>query len=249
MLSVANQTVVPNEVIIADDGSKSETKELVSSLKARLNFPIKHVWHQDDGFRKTIILNEAIRVSLGDYIIQTDGDILLHKNFIQDHLENCEQGYFIRGSRSLISEQRTHELLHQKIAELKWTDSGLSNKFNSIFSPGLSKLFSIFDNPNSIEGVKGCNFSFWKKDFLKVNGFNNDFCGWGREDSEIAARLINSGVKKKHLKFRAVCFHLHHEFFSRESDKKNIEMLNRVIDEKIAWAKDGFSTVHPAVLF
>ncbi len=249
LLSVLKQTVLPNEILIADDGSKNDTKEFIDKFRKLTSIPIKHVWHKDDGFRKTIILNEAVRVGSFDYIIQTDGDILLHSNFIQDHLESAKPNYFIRGSRSLIDESRTKELLRDKVCQLKWTDVGLGNKFNSIYNPLLNKLFSVFNAPRSIEGVKGCNFSFWKKDFIKVNGFNNDIVGWGREDSELAIRMINSGVLKKHLKFKAVCFHLHHNIFSRDSDARNTKMLEEAIASKSKWAENGFDKKHPVKLF
>ncbi len=93
--------------------------------------------------------------------------------------------------------------------------------------------------------MKGCNFSFWKKDFINVNGFNNDFVGWGREDSELAVRLINNGIFKIHLKFKAICFHLHHEIFSRERDEKNLQMLAEAMRNKIKFAPNGYTQVHP----
>lgn len=249
LLSVLKQTVLPNEILIADDGSKEETKNFINEFRKRTTIPIKHVWHEDEGFRKTIILNEAVRLSSCEYVIQTDGDILLHPDFIQDHLEDCRKGHYIRGSRSLISEERTKELLKEKIFQLGWKNSGLKNKFNSIHNPALSFVFSFFSNPKSIEGVKGCNFSFWKEDFIKVNGFNNDITGWGREDSELAIRLINAGVFKKHLKFKAVCFHLHHNIFSRESDERNMNMLREATKNKTKWAVNGFDHKNACQVF
>jgi hypothetical protein len=246
---VKSQTLLPDEILIADDGSKPETKHAIDEIRAKFKLPIRHIWQEDKGFRKTMILNETLRVGTCEYIIQTDGDILLHRHFIQDHIESAKRGYFIRGSRSLISENRTKQLLEEKIFQLKWTDLGLSNKFNSIYNPFLSHIFSLFNNPTSIVGVKGCNFSFWKEDFIRVNGFNNDFNGWGREDSEIAVRLINSGIKKRHLKFRAVCFHLHHGYFSREYDKINTAMLKEAVAKKITWAVNGYTTFSPVVQY
>lgn len=96
LLSILNQTVFPIEVIIADDGSTNKTKELIE--KYQKIFPVKlmHVWHEDDGFRKTIILNEAYRIAQGDYIIQIDGDIILNKYFIEDHLKNANQAISLK---------------------------------------------------------------------------------------------------------------------------------------------------------
>lgn len=249
LLSVLKQTISPDEILIADDGSRNETKTYIQKFFKQTGIPIKHIWHEDNGFRKTIILNEAIRVSSGEYIIQTDGDMILHPLFIQDHLESIKLAHFIRGSRSLIDEKRTKELLTEKIYQINWKDSGLINKFNSIHSPFLNRLFSIYNNPYSIEGVKGCNFSFWKEDFIRVNGFNNEIVGWGREDSELAIRMINNGVLKRHLKFKAVCFHLYHTIFSRANEERNTQMLHAAIEKKIKWAENGYNTKYPVQIF
>lgn len=247
--SVQAQSILPNEILIADDGSKTETKRVIDGFRIKIPVPIKHVWHEDLGFRKTIILNEAIRHSVCDYIIQIDGDIILHPRFVEDHLRHKTEGFFIRGSRTLISKKRTIELIRQNSVSICWADRGLSHNFNSMRSPFLSLLFEAFNSKRSIEGVKGCNFSFWKKDFIGVNGFNNDIVGWGREDSELAIRLINNKVFKKHLKFKAVCFHLHHEIFSRERDTRNMEMLKGAIQERTIWASNGYTILNEHLIF
>lgn len=244
--SIFYQVHMPDEILIADDGSREDTKEMIDSYRPLINVPMKHIWHEDLGFRKTIILNEAIRQSSYEYVIQTDGDIILHPDFIKDHLEHARPGFFVRGSRALISPKKTSRLIEAKNNHITWNDRGIENKLNAFRDPVLSSVFGLFNNKHSIEGVKGCNFSFWKKDFIKVNGFNNDFVGWGREDSELAVRLINSGVYKIHLKFNAICFHLHHEIFSRERDQKNLQMLGEAMRNKTTFAPHGYAQMHPS---
>jgi glycosyltransferase involved in cell wall biosynthesis len=247
ILSVLNQSVLPGEILIADDGSKEETKKRIQQLRKKTSIPIRHFWHDDIGFRKTIILNEAVRHSRFDYIIQTDGDILLHPQFIEEHLKNAKEGFYLRGSRTLIDEETTNELLKKKQFQLKWRSKGIRNRLNAIHHIILSKVFMQFNNPTSIEGVKGCNFSFWKKDFVAVNGFNTEIIGWGREDSELAIRLINNRVYKQHLKFQAVCFHLHHTIFSRDRDERNMKMLKAAIENKIVWAEQGYESINNVI--
>lgn len=243
--SALDQTVLPGEILIADDGSTEETKTLIQEIRKKTTVPIRHFWHKDDGFRKTIILNEAVRHSQFDYIIQTDGDILLHRRFIEEHLANAKEGFYLRGSRTLIDESTTKELINSRNHQINWLSKGIKNRFNSIHNSIISKIFMLFNNPHSIEGVKGCNFSFWKKDFVGVNGFNTEIVGWGREDSELAIRLINNQVYKQHLKFQAVCFHLHHTIFSRDRDERNMKMLQAAIENKTVWAEKGYSIINP----
>ena len=142
LLSALGQTVLPGEILIADDGSTEETKTLIQEIRKKTTVPIRHFWHEDTGFRKTIILNEAVRHSRFDYIIQTDGDILLHRRFIEEHLNNAKEGFYLRGSRTLIDEPTTKELIHTKSHHMSWLSKGIKNRFNAI----LAEVFPCFPN-------------------------------------------------------------------------------------------------------
>ena len=83
--------------------------------------------------------------------------------------------------------------------------------------------------------------AFWKNDLMKVNGYNEAFTGWGREDSEIAIRLMNAGIKKQFIKMGAICYHLYHPVASRELEKKNILMMAEAIEQKRTKAEDGLN--------
>ncbi len=112
LASVVHQTILPNEILIADDGSNSSTTQLIESFKA--NHPtlnVIHVWHEDKGFRLAAIRNKAIGVAVSDYIIQIDGDIILDPHFIADHLSIAARGYFVTGSRLLLGQKITEQLL------------------------------------------------------------------------------------------------------------------------------------------
>lgn len=236
--SVHLQSVFPDEILIADDGSKEDTKELINLWKTKSSIPIKHFWQEDKGFRKTIILNKAISGSEADYIIQIDGDIILSPKFIQDHYEERKEGFFLNGSRALINEENTKKLLNTKALCLKSVKKNIKNKINATRFPLLSKYFRK-DHIKS-DNVKGCNFSFWKKDFIAVNGYNNEMNGWGHEDIELAARLNNLGIRQRRLKMKAVCYHLHHAFFDRKNEIANLETYHRVINNKIIHCNDGY---------
>ena len=103
--SVLVQSILPGEIIIADDGSKQETSDLINNIKRKSPIPIIHVWQEDNGFRLAQIRNKAIAKSCKDYIIQIDGDVILHKDFIKDHIRFARKGSFVSGSRVLINEK------------------------------------------------------------------------------------------------------------------------------------------------
>ena len=243
--SVLGQTVLPGEIIIADDGSTPETKAVIDDYKELTNVPIKHLWHKDDGYRKTIILNEAIRVASFPYIIQTDGDMIIHKLFIQEHLEAARKGLYIRGSRAMINKSATEKLLQNNSIDVSFFSKGLINRMNSLHSSIVSAFYDAITRSGPKKGVLGCNFSYWKKDVVAVNGYNNGIIGWGHEDTELGARLINNGVSKKNLKYKAVCFHLFHAHFPRESEALHWQLVTKAFAEKIVECANGYSNAHP----
>ena len=247
--SVFAQSMPPGEIIIADDGSSADTKKIIDGYRPLTKIPIRHLWHKDEGFRKTIILNEAVRASTGNYIIQTDGDIILHRHFVKEHVSAAESGSFIRGSRTLINKISTEKLLKNNSAGVHFFSMGLVNRINGFHSIFLSNIFTGVSAGGYKNGVIGCNFSYWKQDFIDVNGYNNDITGWGQEDSELGARLFNNGIKKKNLKYQAICFHLHHPHYSRDRDGFNKQLLEKTIANKITNCRNGFSQHHPVTVW
>ncbi len=238
LISVLNQTHMPDEVLIADDGSKEETRRLIDSYKSRFKVPFVHVWHEDLGFRLAMIRNRALRATTGDYIVQVDGDVILDSHFIADHIDVAERGCFIRGTRCCITEEVSRQLLQEKRASLKIYSKGLKSRFNASRLP-----FAFSRKESEATKVKGCNMAFWKEDLVKVNGYNNQLQGWGHEDEELCCRLINLGLQKKIVKMHAVVYHLHHKLCSRESEDLHKEELKRCIEERVVRAANGYDQI------
>jgi glycosyltransferase involved in cell wall biosynthesis len=241
MESITCQTILPDEVIIADDGSTEETKGLINSFNNNFNIKVIHSWQENIGFRAARSRNNAIFRSSGDYIVLIDGDSILHSNFIEDHIANAELGFFVQGSRVLLTEKKTKKALTQKIINFSFFSSELMNRKNSIHSKLLSLIFS--NKKNHISGIRSCNMAFYKKDCININGFNNEFEGWGREDSEFVVRLINSGVKRKNVRFNAIQFHLWHNSNTRASLERNNAMLEDAINHSIKWCENGINSI------
>ncbi len=234
LLSLTKQSVIPYEVIIADDGSKSDTKDLIDSYQSKFEFPLIHIWHEDTGFRLAEIRNKAIKKAKGNYIIQIDGDIILHKDFIKDHIKNAKKGFFISGSRVLLGEKISKRIIKTKRISINYFSDDLTNKHYTLRLPLLAKFLSSPTNDiqKVIRSIRGCNMSFWKSDLLRINGYNEAIKGWGREDSEISARLINAGLKKISLKFSGIQYHIFHPSQDKDSLSSNDSILEETIREK-----------------
>ena len=237
LMGVLNQSELPDEIIIADDGSGQATKDLIARYSTKSPVPIIHCWHEDLGFRLSAIRNKAIAVAGGDYIIMIDGDIITHPHFIKSHKRNARKGQFIQGSRVLLQEEFTSRVLAEKRIRFNFFNWGIKNRLNTIYSPILSKLISFYSNkPNRI---RGANLSFWKEDVIRINGFNEDFVGWGREDSEFAVRMKNLGIVRKHLKFAGFGYHLYHKESSRASLVKHDYILEQAILQQLTACDNG----------
>ncbi len=234
LLSLLSQAILPDEILIADDGSGSETKELIQKYKSRFNVPLYHIWHEDNGFRLAAIRNKAIAVATGDYIIQIDGDLILHKKFIADHIKFAKQKTFVRASRIYLSLDTSKKLLDQNQIQFSWFDKGISNKLSALHLPFLWQFFEYNYKSKGDERweIHGCNMAFWKKDAIAVNGYNEDFKGWGPEDKEFIVRLSNAGIQKRFIKMGALVFHLYHPENLKGNLLNNESILKAAIKEK-----------------
>lgn len=238
LLSVMNQSVFTYEVLIADDGSKNETKKLIESFQTKFPIPLIHIWHEDKGFRRSAVLNLAISKALGDYIIQLDGDCIIHKDFISDHLNSIEKNTYLYGSRVTIVKEHLGALFSNKIIAFNYFSNSLRKRNRNIHLPFLGTLLYKKNNKLSNK-LRGCNLSYWKQDFINVNGYNEDMIGWGREDSELIIRMMNSGIKGKRLKFKAIVYHIWHKESSKEKLNINHNIQQNAIENKLVWCKNG----------
>lgn len=242
--SISNQSEMPNEVIIADDGSGFVTKQLIDQLRTEFNVPLLHVWHEDLGFRKSLILNKAIKEASSEYIIQIDGDVILDKDFIKDHLSVVEEHTFVRGTRAHLKIEILPEIFKEQRVHFSIFDKGIQNRFNAIRLPALAWVFT--KKKRCSKSVRGCNIAFWKQDFVTVNGYSNDLQGWGHEDEELAARMVHSGVMRKGLKFKAVQYHISHHVSSRSQCSKHRISLRKTLEAKLKRCRNGYQEVQSA---
>jgi len=237
--SVAIQTHLPDEIIIADDGSTDETKQLINSFKSQFSIPLIHVWHEDDGFRKSQILNKAIVKSTGDYIIQSDGDCILHPSFVKDHLKGAINNHYLFGSRVNIQAFYLKNLFSNKQITFNLFSKGIKKRTRALHSAFLSSFYIAQNNYS--KKFRGCNTSFFKSDFLAVNGYNEDITGWGREDSELMLRMHNKGVKARRLRYHGIVFHIWHKEKSKDRCETNDKIQQTVIDNALSWCANGIN--------
>jgi glycosyltransferase involved in cell wall biosynthesis len=241
--SLAHQRVFPLEVIIADDGSGRETKKVIEQFTAKANFTVKHVWQKDEGYQLSKIRNKAFAAATGDYILQTDGDLIFHANFVKDHLQFAKKGCFVSGTRTNITAAKTNEILQLKaFANLKYYAPGIKKRYNAVRFALLKNLNAQLQaSSKNLHYVLGCNMAFWKEDLIKVNGYNEAFKGWGKEDNDLSARLMNAGIKLRFLKFGAIVFHLWHNEAARDFVSVNDSLFQHSLKNNVTFVDWGMN--------
>lgn len=241
LLSVAHQTVYPSEIIIGDDGSREEIGHFIESFKSRLPVPVVHIWHEDQGFRLAKIRNRAIAAAKGDYIISIDGDLVLDKHFIEDHIKFARRNSFVQGGRVLLPKQFTERMMTDPdtapIQQLSYKTPGAKNRKNAIRNALLTKLCAW--QSQELSRIRGCNQAFFREDLIRVNGLNEAFNGWGREDSELAVRFYNAGLTRRNLKFAGVAYHLYHPEADKKGLNENDALLESAIKGKLSYCDLG----------
>lgn len=226
--SIAGQKDFPDEIIVADDGSGEETFKVIEKFRGETSVPVYHVWQEDKGFRLARSRNNAILQSSGDYLIFIDDDIILHPKFITDHLNHAKRGFFYCGTRVRLGEKLTTKAMHSLQNQFPWWEPDLKSRLNTIRIPFLHQI--IRGPGYTYKRLRGCHMAFWKEDLMKVNGFDERYTSYGREDSDIAMRMMHAGIKRINLKWAALCFHMHHPVTKMTSN--NEKMLFEVIRTK-----------------
>lgn len=255
LLSLARQSMMPQEVLIADDGSGPETRDMVRRMQQELQafFPIRHVWQEDQGFRKPRILNESVRQSTGDYLIFIDGDCMAHRHFVRSHVEYAAPDAALSGKRVEIGKELTQWLLNKGKVLNSFNlrllvDSARSDAHHSrrvaeaiqIKNRFLRRL--LHRDRIYPDGLWGCNFSLPKDLFLAINGCDEDFVDGSIEDNDIGIRVLNQGKQLRSVRGLAIIFHLWHAStwsFRNERYEHNRAILRQRIAKKETVCRNG----------
>ncbi|MCW8804391.1 MAG: glycosyltransferase [Ignavibacteriaceae bacterium] len=240
------QTEKNFELIIADDGSNEAVVNEVKKVISQYSFLIKHIWQEDKGFRKSKMLNQAITESASNYIIFIDGDCIPHRAFIEGHLSFSNKSTALTGRRVNLSQKITNQLTENNVRK-----GFLEKHFINLMSDGLfgesidvekgiylkNKFLLKFFNKKS-RGLLGCNFSLYKEDLLKINGFDERYEAPSiGEDSDIQFRLELAGVNIKSINHAAVQYHLYHKL--QERPLKNLQLFEEIKKSKISFTPFG----------
>jgi glycosyltransferase involved in cell wall biosynthesis len=237
--AVNGQVAPPAEVLVADDGSDERAAQVFRDWAMPKACRGEHLWQPHDGFRKARILNEAIARARAEYVVFLDGDTLPHPRFIADHQALARPKRFVQGHRALINHSASRTFGKGDFRKERW---------DALFEGDVQGWKNIYRWPfpfrrvrRDLRGVRGCNLGIWREHLAKVNGYNEEFTGWGREDSELVVRLTNIGVLRTDVRGWALCYHLWHAPMDRSKVPANDQLLAEAVSEHRQTCRVGLS--------
>jgi glycosyltransferase involved in cell wall biosynthesis len=250
--SLARQTDEKFEVLVADDGSGRATAQLLEQWKAKIGRRLEHIWQEDRGFRAAEIRNRAIVASRGNYCIFLDGDCIVRPDFVATHRALAAPGWFVTGNRILLSSSLTAKVLHEKLTPETWSFTkwvgerlrGGVNRLSALLRLPLGPLRGL--RRNAWRGARSCNLAVWRSDLDRVDGFDADYVGWGKEDSDIIVRLLHAGMRRKDGVFATGVLHLWHPEADRGLLAPNEAKLSEVIASDGVRSRRGLSALRTA---
>lgn len=247
LIGYSVQTYSDFELIIADDGSRSLTKELIDRYSQNYPVPIRHLWHEDLGYRRQEILNVAIVEANYEYIIMTDGDCIPRKDFVEVHAKYAEKGRFLSGGYCKLSMKVSKLISEEDIKtgtcfDVKWLKSKDKLGFSQTLKLSTDGVMAtILDTVTpTTPSFNNCNSSGFREDMIAINGYDERM-KYGGPDREFGERLENNGIKGKQIRYQAIVLHLDHArgYKTPESLAANLAIRKDVKDNKIVWTPYG----------
>jgi glycosyltransferase involved in cell wall biosynthesis len=239
-LSLQNQTFTDFEIVVADDGSGPEIAELIRRYSPGMRWPALHVWHEDQGFRKTVIANKAVAAARADYLVFIDGDCILHRRFLESHFRHRARGVALAGRRVTLDRHITEKITNDDVASGRlekpwfwWNHCERSERKHGLYAPLLQPFSNLKKKGYS---MYGSNFSLFREEFYSVNGYDEGIIGRGVEDDNLRARLKLSGEVVRSIPRIALQYHLFHNADPVPHSK---ETILAYCFPKQAWADCG----------
>ena len=244
LICLMKQSVQVDELIIADDGSKEKVTDFINEIIPQCKFKIKHIYQEDKGFRKSKSYNNAVRASEGDILIFLDQDCIFSPNLIESVMGNIEKGYFIPLKIIWSSEdekEKVQGLIQEESSYKNIVDIIEKNKIKKLYkSHKLAKMKNIkymIGLKDRGTNIVGAAFVFNKEDYIKINGFDEEYINWGKEDDDISWRAYKAGLKSKLLYLEEPIIHMYHYSDPTKGGDMNEGLFNK---KKIFLNKNKF---------
>lgn len=227
LLGYMRQTHRDFEIVIADDGSTDGTHGLIERYQKLAPFPIRHVWQENKGRRKAKILNKAIKQARYDYLIFSDGDCIPKGDFIEAHVRNFQGGYFLGGGHIRLTKDYSATLPPESVSQGVYEQALTPEHLWGLRWKQWKNQFYMLIGKKRRPKFIGLNISVDKQSVFEINGFDENYEGWGQEDSDLRERLKRLGLRPRSILTQAIVFHLYHEPHPTKAQRPNLSYSRR----------------------
>lgn len=238
LISLINQSLKPDEIIICDDGSEDNVLLFLKSFKQRTNIRIKYVRQSFQGFRVARSRNNGVLHSEGDILVFLDSDIVLTQNYLKKIIDffSKKSGYFITNYPVRLTEKQTNSLTIEDIGRFHFKLITLKQRFKILrqfIKDNFYTYTNIFRRQNKRHSPKlrGGVCAILRKDFIEVNGYDERFIGWGNEDDNLSKRLYIKGINGKNIGLVDFPIHLYHTPFHNNGERRNSDLSRQLKKE------------------
>ena len=230
LLGLLNQTRMPEQVIVVEDGQWEKNLELTTRYQERFGGRLLHLTQQDDGNRLNVARNRGIDACTSEFLIMLDGDMIPHPRFVEDYQSWAQPGFFIQPRRIRLNQGLTDKAIADKRVSFSWLTPGIERRIQAIWSPALARLASSSDQ--SIRHTRGANIGFWHQDLVAINGCDMEYSGWGHNDWDMVQRMFHLGRRRLYLRQAALAYHLEHPDQTRKEVSSNRMRFDQVVKNR-----------------
>jgi GT2 family glycosyltransferase len=207
LTALSAQTDRSFDVIVADDGSAPPSGEMVARAADELGLSARVVWQPDDGFRKARAQNLAVLQTDAQLVVFLDGDCVPFRDLVAQYRSAARPDEFCVGAVALLDAERTAALSEQGIRAGAHERALTSRQRMRLLSLHWRNVLDM-GRRQSRPRIRGGNFAVTSSLFRAVDGYDESFCGYGKEDSDLRNRMRNAGARGISLWRRAVAVHL-----------------------------------------
>ncbi len=250
-LCLLKQKKQPDELIITDDGSSQKVLDFIGDLIPKLEFKVKHIYQEDKGFRKTRALNNGVRNSIGDLLIFCDQDLIFGEEYIETIAKNIKNDIFLMGRAHTLKKEEK-DFIVENIEKINSYEEIVKNLPDS-YIPTIKKMLNEDKRRRLLKtfklakrGIKlvGMSYALMKNAYIKVNGYDENYIGWGQEDDDFGNRLTVAGINGKELVTKNIQLHLWHYSDPTKVHSSNEEYYYKrkeeIFSKKDFYCKKGY---------
>ncbi len=212
LASIAAQRGVAGaiEVVVTDDGSRDETRHIVRRFAASVGFPLRFTTHPHDGFHVARCRNEGVEASTAPYLLFLDGDCIIPPDHLRTHLDRRTPGCVMAGYPIPLNQALSSEITEAEARDGSYLSrvplrKRLKMRWRHLRALGYS-LIGHATRPKLLGG----NLGIAREDYERINGYDENFRGWGCEDDDLRMRLSATGVRIASIAWWTNTYHLWH---------------------------------------